>query len=181
MSSAELKIVKSNGKVDTYEEYGNSWGGHAFIWDSIYKTYLKNPTIEYDNWMTSDNQQKLWDSYKDPKIPTWVRTVMCSTFDHAIVEFDKLIEYADMLDMYSKEFGNPERVDHLPAWAKACRDIHKKGEAKGICFYATSVSDDPWCDFNEESEEYDLYDINTGDKHFFVFESMEDISKEISE
>lgn len=167
MSYTELKIILLNEPVKIYQEYSNSWGGFAYIWESIWKKYLKR--YEYDTWLNESNHERLWQSINDNSIPEWIRMLLITTFDYAIIEYEKL----PLLVQYYKDFVElfpPEKkVCHLLGWRKNCLDIFENNNninCTGICFYGTSVCDDYWMD----------YDLLKENKHWFVFEKY---SKEL--
>lgn len=159
MSYTELKFAPLNGPVENYIDYHNSWGGFAYIWDSIWEKYLKRHM--YDSWLT--HSERLWDSINNLSIPNWVKLILASTFDDAIIEYDKLPVMSKYYDDFIKLFPYEKRKCHLPEWSKMCLEIYKdynSNNCAGICFYSTSVNEDPWKD----------YDLSKGDKHWFVFE-----------
>jgi hypothetical protein len=141
-------MKKDTGQVEEVEEYRNSWGGFARIWDSIYDAYLKNPNDKFDGWMdfSGKNSKKLWALWKDPKVPKWIRQILTSTFDYAIVERERLNEYANLLDKFVDNFPVPDQVDHLADWAKEARKLAEDENCVGICFHGTSCGDNLWLD-----------------------------------
>jgi len=182
MSHTELKVAEINGPVTTYQEYHNAWKGFAYIWDSIWREYLKKS--EYGHWMTSENSERLWKAVKDNGIPGWIRLILASTFDNAIVEYEKLPIIAQYYKDFEKQFslgGND--ISHLLEWSGDCAKIHSfysNDNCAGICFSATSVGIDPWAGicFSATSvgiDPWEDYDLSKGDKHWFVFEEYSKI------
>lgn len=158
MSYTELKIVELDGSIKTYQEFNNSWGGFAYIWDSIWEKYVKKD--ESDMWLT--DIERLVQAVYNADIPNWARLILVSTLDNAIVEYDKLPIMSRYYSNFIDLFPHGEKVCHLPEWGKACLKIHKdynSANCAGICFYASSVCEDPWED----------YDITKEDRHWFVF------------
>lgn len=162
MSYTELKIAMVDGPVITYQEYGNAWGGFAYIWENIWDKYLKKKEDEI--WFTSENSKRLWGAVGNKAIKPWIRMLLATTFDNVIIEFDKL----PVISKYYKDFYEQfppvnKQVCHLPEWSKDCLKIYEKYKDKncaGICFHATSINEDPW----------EGYDLSKSDKHWFVFE-----------
>jgi len=169
MSYCSLKVAHKRC-VKTYQRFQNSWGGHAYIWDSIYKKYLKDPDKPdwQDNWliMASKHDSKLWHTHEDLSIPQWIRTILVSTWDWSITERDKLPKYAGYLRRFCDVFPSGENAaNHLPSWAREIETIYKeKPGCVGICYHATSVSNDVW----------DGYNPSTGE-HFLTFEVISSI------
>ncbi len=176
MSYVTLKVVKDN-KVEDFKEYKNSHGGAAFIWTCVYDRYAKDPAIKYDSWMM--NSDKLWPLWKDERLPEYMRLVLVSTFDNAIVEFEHLEKLAEYFKMFVEEFGRNEKVCHLLDYADQLKEISKTEtpeSCQGICFYQMSVSEDPWVyekpiidEDGDEDYECIPYDLTKGDKHWFIF------------
>ena len=171
MSYMEMKVVQADGKVVEHKECGNSWGGSARIWTTIFNTYLKDPNVEYDNWMMNEGA-KLWPAYKDEKIPEFARIALFSTFDGIVIEPDRLADFADILDKFVDAFPC-SGIDHLPAIATELRSL-ANGDTLGVCFYWNSVVDDPWKCWDDENPDEDCvpYDVNKGDKHQFMFKEF---------
>lgn len=166
MSSCSL-IEFRGGKPDTYEDYGNSWGGAAFIWTAIFDKWLKDPNIPYDNWM-NEKDRRLWDAWKRSDLPDFVKAVLVSTFDGAIVARENFAQYAADLRQFCELFPKGDRYCHLLKWA----DVISASDAEHIGFHHTSVSEDPWQEWNEEKAEYVPYDLATGDDHFDVYQFL---------
>jgi len=178
MSYTTIKKVNSEGDVEDIKQFTNAFGGQAFVWSELFDKYIKDPTIPYDNWMIGEGK-RLWDAWGNKNIPEWIRLVHGSTFDYAIVEYEKLSEIAGYYRKFSDLFGNSEKVCHLNEWADICDSLFKNETiktCKGICFYGTSVSDDLWEIYNDENEECTPYNINKGNKHWFVFKEFNNIS-----
>jgi hypothetical protein len=164
MSRATLIYFK-DGKPDTMNEYGNAWGGAARIWNAMFDKYAKDPMKEYDSWIM-DKGDRLWKLAERTDIPVFERIVHASTFDYALVYQEHFKEYAQALRDFVKANPAGEAIDHLPAWA----DKIENSDAEAIGFWATSVSSNPWATYDEENDAMILYDLNTGDKHFCVFD-----------
>jgi hypothetical protein len=99
--------------------------------------------------------------------------VMGSTYDNVIIEPEKLKIMAEYYDQFVDEFGvdrdNGTVVCHLKEWAELCRQFANDDDCQGVCYYMMSVSDDPWAEYNEDTEEYERYDIIKGNKHWWLF------------
>jgi len=147
MSYTCIYAVRADtGQAEEIQKYGNSWGGFARIWDAIYDYYLKDHSKPYDSWSSlfnKDNSKRLWALYTDEKVPKWIRIVLTSTFDLAMVEREKLNIYADYLDKFVEEFP-VDGVCHLTEWAKECRKLYENEDYVGVCYYGTSCGENVW-------------------------------------
>ena len=184
MSYCELKIIKNN-KVETHKEYRNSHGGAAFIWSAVYDRFAKDPNIEYDSWLM--NSDKLWPLWKDERLPRYMQLVLGSTYDRVIIKFENLVEMSEYFIQFVQEFGMNRKVCHLLEWAGELTKIASTETAEscqGVCFYQTSVSEDPWeyaktitDDDGDEDYEYFDYDLTKGDKHWFLYECHSEVDE----
>jgi hypothetical protein len=157
--------------ADTVQQFGNSWGGAARIWDALYNKYLKNPMLEYDNWLTDSSKpgnRRLWDLVDDSRLFDFEKAVHCATFDNFIVRRENFPRFCEHLREFSR--AHPcGGVDHLPAWAA----FIEKSDAEAVGFHHTSVTGNPWVSYDEEKDESVPYDLRTGDKHAEVYAELE--------
>jgi hypothetical protein len=165
-----------DGKIDESVRFKNAWGGHAFIWECLYNKYLKNPLIPYDSWL-GKNSEKLWKLPERNDLRDFERAVLISTFDYAIVRKKNLRPFMHDLISFETVYKRVESgVCHLSSYVEW---IHSHEDAEAIGFYGTSVSENIWRRWNEETEEEILYDLNTMDKHFEVYEYFDQLKGEI--
>ena len=65
-------IAFKEGKADSAGNFGNAWGGAAFIWTVLFDKYLKDPEKEHDNWLSrcaDESDRSLWDLAKRDDLP----------------------------------------------------------------------------------------------------------------
>lgn len=159
-----------DGKADTEHRFGNSWGGAARIWTALFDKYAKDPKIEYDNWLTTASQpgnRRLWDLVDDPRLMEFEKAVHYATFDNFIVRRENFSRFAKHLREFSLAYSYGG-IDHLPAWA----NVIEKSDAEAVGFHHTSVSENPWIAWADDSDEGTPYDLNIGDKHFEVYDAL---------
>ncbi len=166
MSYCEI-ITFKDGKPDKSLECKNAWGGAAYIWDMMFKTFLKDPSKEFDTWLTHGDC--LWKLQERSDVPAFMKAVHVSTYDRAIVRKEHFGQFVKDLREFLAFFGTSGRICHLETWAKVIED---NPDVEAIGFYATSVSDNPWSAFNEELETSTPYDLTTGTDHFEVYDSL---------
>lgn len=111
---------------------------------------------------------EVWARVDDGRIilQPWEHTVLRFTFDNALVrreDFDVLIA---ALTLFQEAHLKPGTVCHLRAWAQEIRELPEDTMAVGL--HGTSVSENPWYDYDEEADEYTPYNVNTGDRHWFI-------------
>ena len=170
MSYCEI-IMFENGKPGDTVQYGNAWGGAAYIWTILFDKYLKDPDVEYDSWLTRgitglDGIQCLWDLTKREDLLPFERAVHASTFDYAIVLRKNFKQFAEHLREFVAAYPT-KGVCHLIQWAEMIESC----EAEAIGFYGTSCGDNSWCKYQDD--EVILYDLNSQDDHFDIYDDVE--------
>jgi len=169
-------IVFNDGKPDDEIEFKNSYGGAAFVFDVLYNNYLKDPSIPYDHWLSGAREDncRLWDLAKRQDIPLFERAVHASQFDWAMVRQEHFKQLAQHFRQFVEKYKpDSNRVCHLPAWAHFLESC----DAEAIGFYGTSVSENLWCRWDGELDESVPYDLNAGDKHFEVYDWLEEVDE----
>lgn len=172
MSSTELIEFKDNVASESYE-FRNSWGGAARIWHSLFESYIEKKH-EYDNWMTAAKDGRLWKVWRDDRVSDAERVVYWMCCDNALVKRENFAAMASALREFATKHPVDGNVCHLEAWAK----VFDESDAEAIGLYATSVGDNPWHGWNEETYENEPYDIGKGDKHWFVFDRLNEFNAE---
>ena len=169
-----MMVVRSDsGDVEYHQEYGNAWGGHARIWTSIWDKYIKDHSKEYDTWLSpSENQERLWASYKDEHIPIQVRVVMAMTFDRVLIAKAQFKLMATTLRKFMELFPYGG-VDHLPAWADELELLVDDETVDAVGFHATSVAENPFEVYREEEDDSRPYNVNTDEGHAYLFDMDE--------
>lgn len=150
MSYCKL-ITFVDGKPKGGEEYRNAWGGAARIWNALFDRYVKDPAIPYHNWMSEKDQAALWALAKRDDLPMAERAVHASTFDFAFVRREHFGRFADDLRSFCATYPAGQSVCHLQAWAALLESLPENVEAIG--FHGTSVAENPWWNYNEQTDE----------------------------
>jgi len=161
MSYCELFAFKSE-EMFSVNKYKNSYGFLAFVWSKLWEKY-----IGQGNWIFAPD--KLWDLQNDARLSRVEKIVLFSTFDYAMVKSKDFKKYADLLDEFLLSHPpSPKQICHLKEIAS---DIHKlidDDDIKAIGFYGMSVAENLWVSYDEKTDEEVFYDIETGNKHWFV-------------
>ncbi len=164
MSRTTLKVVHPDGEVGSREEYGNSWGFAAYIWDKMSIRYLGAQGA--GSWMLGD-PEPLWALAKDEHVPIGHRRVLRTTFDRAIIAPGAWEQVAADYRQFVCEFydGSARPVTcHLGLIAAALEKLPP--ELRGACFYPMSVSQDLWIVREGDRERH--YNIDRDKGHFFI-------------
>lgn len=170
MSSTSLVEFK-NGVADTCHEFRNSWGGFGRVMDSLFQKYVPKKH-EYDSWLLAAEDGRMWKVCKDERLSEAERIVYAFCCDNALVKKEDFPAMAKALREFTEQNPVESRVCHLEAFAKVFDEA--KGDAMGL--HGTSICENPWVSWDEESDEPAPYSIATGNKHWFVFESLCDFA-----
>lgn len=165
MSYCQL-IEFRDGKPEIFHEFRNAHLGAALIWTCLYDRYLKSRP--FDSWLMDSD--KLWKLPKDRRLSQYERAVLAQTFDRALVGKDNFDQHAKNLRMFAGMYPDAS-CGHLVPWAA----VFKESGADYIGGYQTSVSEDPWSEWNEEAGESRPYDLNERSDHFDVYEWLEEL------
>lgn len=145
MSYTTLYKIDPSGKITEQAEFSNSHRGAAMVWENLWRKYLPERqnalSQKYGFKVTSpildlNECRAVWRLYKDIKIPRFVRSVLLSTFDHAILEKDKFQDFYDDVLKYSGMFAAGSLVEQ----ANAIIELNGQ-DLLGVCWNQTSVSD----------------------------------------
>lgn len=164
MSSCEL-VQFRNRKAEDSIAFGNSWGGAARIWASLFDKYCKDPGKPYDSWLM-DESGRLWKLATRDDLPEYERAVLVFTFDNCIVRHEHFRQLAEHLREFARQY-HTKGVCHLDAWA----DVLDNSDAEAIGLHATSVNSNPWFKWDEETDEAVPFDLDTG-KYNEVYDAI---------
>lgn len=173
MSYCEIKSFK-DGKPYQNVKFKNSYGGADFIWTALFNKYLKDPSIRWDSWLlrcADSGDKSLWNLAKRKDLPLFERAVHASTFTYATINKKHFKQFAEHLRQFVDIYTQKDYVCHLLEWAK----FADKCDGDLICFYMTSLSEDPWGIYDEYEDDYINYDFEREDKHFEVYEWLDEI------
>jgi hypothetical protein len=173
VSYSTLKVVDANGDVVPYRQYRNAWGWTPRVWMAMCERYGIRDQYGYTS---SDAWQELWrrvHKAKDVSIEPFEDDVLLSTYDNAVIQQKDFARYAESLEKFAAKHPVPERVDHLAAIAKDVRGMPT--DALGLCWWCTSVAEDPWVLFeavptadDPEDGEYRPYSLAKDTGHWIV-------------
>lgn len=116
MSHCKIMVFK-NGKAEYGAEFGNSWGGAAFIWSKMFDEYVKDPCKPYDSWLSTGRDKELWKLASCQDVPLGLRAVLSSTYDNAIIRREHFAEFVRHLREFHARFCADDGWSHLTAWA----------------------------------------------------------------
>ena len=166
MSETTLYGLDDKNSLEALGEYRNSHLGAPTIWNVLARH------LGQDSYMSCAASGELWAVWKRPEIPVFEKIVMLSTYDNAYVSKENIPKLLSAFKEFIKTF--PDANTHIPSYIE---DIEKADNLNGVCWWISSIGEDPWFEWNDEDEEVE-YDFKTGDKHWEVFEYLESYKPE---
>ena len=170
-----MYTVNNRGVCHGAHEYGNSWGGAAFVWTALAEKYWPLQPGQ-QSWQRpvgmGADMKPLWALRLNPDVPVHERVVLISTFDRVIVKREDLLWTADCFDKFKAEFHtNPEIACSLGSQANDMRAFATDKKVYAVCWQQTSVAEDQWWDHKRHK----AYNIKTNKNHFFLFEQYPEL------
>ena len=165
MSYCELLAFKKGG-YDVVAEYKNAHGWAAYVWNALFDRYVTKET-QYDSWM--QKPERVWDLWKGDRLQDYEKFVLLATFDRFMIKIEDMVKAADHFFRFSLAYHNPKAVCHLDEMAKEFVNLSKQsGDYVSVGFYGMSCGENPWLDYNGETDEETRYDVTVGKRHEFV-------------
>jgi hypothetical protein len=169
MSETVLYGIDKDWDLIELGEYRNSHLGARTIWDSLSRHIGWNG-IAFGS--SEEEMKKFWSLWKLPTVPTFEKIVMLSTFDNVWVKKKNINKLVNAFKEYINTLTDVST--HLP---KYIEDIQAASDLNGLCWYISSIGEDPWFEWNEEDDQVG-YDFKSGDKHWELFEYLNEFKFE---
>ncbi len=188
MSYTEIYKFKKNGEAEFLDETKIAFRGAMMVWMKLEEKYL--PSLSPPLWASTEEEksryhsrtskmmfgnegphpmQPIWDLGRDEKVDKHERIVMLTTFDNVLArkeDLPQIIEAFNSLDFEST----------LPEQAEILKTVLDDDDCIAIGWNQTSVCGDTWINYggyDEENDEEIPYNINTGERHWFIFDEEE--------
>lgn len=202
MSYTEIYSFDKNGNANAAGEVHNSWRGAMTIWGILEERYLPPFVPEYlksTNWyrpdMTPDQVeeqlgykpsrcappmgnenpiQEIWDLADNTTIPEHERIVLFTTFDNCLLRKENIPKVVAAFRQFGGETSLPEQADIL-------EQLVEEDDCMAVGWNQTSVNGDTWATsggYDEETDEGIPYNCMTGDKHYWLFDALSQITPE---
>jgi hypothetical protein len=178
MSRTTVLGIWPGEKYKILLELGNSWGSAPPVWGALAKEFLgmRNAYYPRPGWM--ENLDKVFDLYKDSRVPLSLRAVLMMTFDRAYVIEKNYERAAKDIRAFMEHYPNLDCSDEHPQihgttafhWNTIAYlyegklnptkvdDLLKFGSpppCPAVGLWCTSVSPNPFANTWEEVEEED--------------------------
>lgn len=154
MSTSDLYRVYRTKAVHM-TEFRNGWGTAPLLWDYLAKQFI-GPDFQ---WVCQrEGDRRLWDLYRDGRVPRSLRLVHAFTMDHIICPPDQVAEFADACDEVGRVCARDSHVNHWAAIATTMRQAKAKPRQLGYGLACTSVSD-IWCGWRGEPAPSTVFEL----------------------
>lgn len=149
MSRATAYAVYPKERIEEIAEYRNSWGLASALWGQLAERHLTMPYWKIISGIDG-GAAPLWALVNDPTVPLYARALLGWTFDAVYVEHQHFARLAADIRLFLANYPIPgESVNHWPVVADL---LESNPDVPGIGFQWTSVSENPFTEWNEETE-----------------------------
>lgn len=180
MSRTELYIVKKDGSLELYKEFGNSHRGASLLWSNLWKLFY--PEFHFPHFNDDKNIELLWNLDQNSEVPRVLNILHVSTFDHMLIRKEKLSEFIEAIEnvIQAKYFNDN---GHFRDYPEVMKEIMKLEDVIAIGWNQTSVCCGVWDVYEEcptcgESSIQRGYNVLKDKDHQFLFEYLDEIEKE---
>lgn len=139
----------------------NSWRGAMYVWNDVAKRYCGLDSFPI---FDDGKRERVWNAFKNPRMPEHERIVLLSTLDNAGVYGRDAKTVADAFMHYGREHPHSSLIEQ----AEILRAADLRPDDL-VAWQQTSVGEFWGQSWNEEREDNDWYDPATGVQHFDVF------------
>lgn len=162
MSETELYAVYKNGDVKYYEGVNNSWLGGMHVWNTLNEKYGFNEGL-------FTGFEKTFGSFNKGRYENYEDIVLGSTFDHVLVKKENFNQLIDNFKLYIENTNGGNFSKQI----EVIKQMKNDGDIIAVGWCQTSVTGDLWDEYDEETGENSPYNINEGDKHWYLFDEIE--------
>ena len=170
MSCTEVYLVTRDNNCN-HDEFKNAFRGAMYVWNDIATRYAG---FDHFPHYESDDQMEVWNYYsRHPGVmKPHEMIVLVSTMDGAIVEPNRYMDLVDAFEKYGKEHPNSNYAEQAES-IKGLVSLIGLENLYYIAWNQTTVNSFWGVEYVEETDEFQYYDPDGGDRHFFVFHHLE--------
>lgn len=157
MSYTEMFGFDKNGNAYDLAEIENSWRGGVAVWDYLYQKYVGGKFSMFDASGFKDLNSVF------EKMQEHEQIVLLTTYDYALIRREN---FQQVMDAFYR-FGG---VTSLYEQAEVIEEALNDENCIAIGWNQTSVNGDNWANFGgyDENDEAIPYNLNTGDRHWYL-------------
>lgn len=181
MSYVTIYRIGQDGIPNAYDEARVAPAGAPVIWRELWDRYLPGDYVRECMMGNGDGHKKLWPLWKEDRLHRYERVCLLWTFDRAFVKREAFGELGHELNTFFETIKERGVNPTLPEVASVLGRLYDEEDCMGACFQQTSVSDSPWFSYKtcpaceQEIDEQEPYNFLTGNHHFEIFDSLEEL------
>lgn len=154
MSYTTILAIYPDEKIEDIKRFSNSWLSAALLWEEFGKKYVK------PNFSIFNIGDDFWAKARDKAIPFTQRVVLAMTYDRFMI-------YAKDYSRAAKDIRDSGYQGHWPDIADFLESPDVK-EVPCIGFHLTSVSENPFEQYDDETEECSIRWDDTVDLYEYM-------------
>ena len=174
MSSTIIYTFDKNGVAHHFADVKNAWRGAMAVWMELEKRHLPPYRTGYSRMAAMFCDEKavneIWNLADREDIPLHERIVLYTTFDNCLVKVEDIPNVIAAFRKFGANTSLPEQADLLE---------NLPNGTIAVGWNQTSVSGEDWSNFGGYDEENDVgipYNCLTMDKHWWLFDELEERS-----
>jgi len=171
MSYTTVYLIHTNGAIKEIAPLENSHGFGPYVWNCFCGELLGNIHAWRDLDLVSDEKLESW--ARDKNIPRQGRAALLLVENQAVIEHARFIEIMGLLHKFVMDADNGFSVCHFSKIAELLEQHANDADGLGMCFDPSSLSDNLWFEYDEETDKEIPYDVKTGTRHFYVGEVLD--------
>lgn len=175
MSYTEIYSFDAQGRSEFYDKINNSRRGAPAVWRTLESKYLPEfmfTTLGGDKEPASRVSlldpaplQEIWNMASDPRLSEGERICMLSTFDKVLLRKENFMRVVEAFRAFEGDTNLPEQADVI-------EHMFNDEGIVALGWNQTSINGSLWDSYNPDTEEHTPYDLEYGDKHFWLFEEL---------
>lgn len=170
MSYTEIVGFNKEGNAYSQADIHNAFRGAMAIWQIMEKKYLPVGRFSRCVMCNEKDIQEIWDLAQNEKVSESDRICLATTFDNCVIKKEDFQKVITAFREFEGETSLEEQADVL-------EEMLSDEDCIAVAWNQTSVNENQWLSsggYDEEKEEYIPYNLNSGEKHFYLFNEGED-------
>jgi hypothetical protein len=156
MSYTEMFGFNKEGNAYELADIHNAWRGGMAVWNYLYEKYCGGDFPMFGGNRGFEELNAAFD-----KMPEFEQISLLSTYDNALIKREN---FKQVIDAFRKFVGETSLKEQADVIEEALED----DDCIAIGWNQTSVNGSPWTIYDKEKDEYIPYNLNIGDKHWFL-------------
>lgn len=170
MSYTEIVGFNKEGDAYSQADIHNAFRGAMAIWRAMEEKYLPIGRFRRCVMGSEKDMREIWDLARSDKVSENDKIFLASTFDNVVVkkkDFQKVIT----------AFREFEAETSLKEQADVLEEMLADEDCIAVAWNQTSVNENTWLSgggYSEKTDDYIPYNLNTGERHFYMFDESEE-------